>query len=88
MKLLRWILLPPLAIIVIALAIANRHSVTFSLDPFDAQNPAISFDLPLAAMLALGVVACTLWKLKQLLPFGMCARAPIKNEPQTKFLSI
>ncbi|WP_293328934.1 LapA family protein [Parvibaculum sp.] len=55
MKLLRWILLPPLAIIVIALAIANRHSVTFSLDPFDAQNPAISFDLPLAAIILISI---------------------------------
>ena len=60
MKLLRWILLPPLAIIVIALAIANRHSVTFSLDPFDAAQPALAFDVPLAALIlaaiALGIL--------------------------------
>lgn len=60
MKLLRWIILPPVAIFVIALAIANRHGVTFSLDPFDAEKPALAFDVPLAAIvlvsIALGIL--------------------------------
>ena len=55
MKLLRWIILPPVAIIVIALAIANRHGVTFSLDPFDAEKPALAFDVPLAAIILVSI---------------------------------
>lgn len=47
MKLLRWIILPPVIILVMAIAIANRGKVTFSLDPFDQAAPALSFDLPL-----------------------------------------
>lgn len=55
MKLLRWIILPPVAILVIALAIANRHGVTFSLDPFDAEKPALAFDAPLAAIILVSI---------------------------------
>ena len=40
-----------MAILVIALAIANRHSVSFSLDPFNAAQPALAFDVPLAALI-------------------------------------
>lgn len=47
MKLLRWIVLPPIIVLVMAIAVANRGAVTFSLDPFDQAAPALSFDLPL-----------------------------------------
>ncbi|MEW6090920.1 MAG: LapA family protein [Pseudomonadota bacterium] len=47
MKLLRWIVLPPVIVLVMAIAIANRGTVRFSLDPFDQSAPALSFDLPL-----------------------------------------
>jgi len=49
-KILRWIVLPPLALIAIALAVANRHKVTFSFDPFDPLKPALGIDLPLAVI--------------------------------------
>lgn len=37
----------PLAIIVVAIAVANRNSVLLSFDPFNATAPAIAFYVPL-----------------------------------------
>jgi uncharacterized integral membrane protein len=54
------IVLVPLAVIAVLVSIANRHLVTFSLDPFSATAPAWSVTLPLFvllfAALALGVL--------------------------------
>ncbi|MBD0413699.1 DUF1049 domain-containing protein [Oryzicola mucosus] len=45
----------PLAIILIALAVANRASVAFTLDPFNPGNPALTLTLPLFVMLFLAI---------------------------------
>ena len=37
----------PLAIILIALAVANRGPIAFTLDPFHPGNPALTLTLPL-----------------------------------------
>ncbi|MGO4841903.1 DUF1049 domain-containing protein, partial [Rhizobiaceae sp. 2RAB30] len=37
----------PLAIILIALAVANRGAVAFTLDPFNPGNPGLTMHLPL-----------------------------------------
>lgn len=54
------IVLVPLAIVLIALAVANRASVAFTLDPFNPGNPSLTLQLPLFVMLflalALGMV--------------------------------
>lgn len=57
MKLLRWFILPPVALVAITLAIANRHEVTFSLDPFNPTQPALGLTMPLAliVIVALGL---------------------------------
>jgi len=47
LKLLRWIVLPPVIVLAMAIAVANRGPVTFSLDPFDPETPAIGIDVPL-----------------------------------------
>jgi len=51
----------PLALIFVVFAVANRHSVTVSFDPFSSVDPAISVSLPLFALIIviaiLGVVA-------------------------------
>lgn len=51
----------PVAILLITLAVANRHDATLVLDPFRPENPAIALQLPfyayLFAALALGIVA-------------------------------
>ena len=54
------LILVPLAIVIVAFAVANRQVVTVSLDPFSASSPAASLTLPLFALiivlLILGVV--------------------------------
>lgn len=57
MNLLRWIVLPPVTLIVMALAVANRHRVTFSLDPFNPAEPALGLDMPLAAIVLAALFA-------------------------------
>ncbi len=59
-KVLGLVLLIPLAVILIAFAIANRHVVTVYLDPFDG-DPGAGIRLPLFAVMVLcaivGVIA-------------------------------
>jgi uncharacterized integral membrane protein len=54
------VILVPLAILLIALAVANRHSVVVSLDPFNGDAPAAAIALPLYVVafgsIVLGVV--------------------------------
>jgi uncharacterized integral membrane protein len=54
------VILVPLAIVIIAFAVANRQIVTVSLDPFSAERPAASLTLPLfvliIALLIFGVL--------------------------------
>ena len=45
----------PLAIILIALAVANRGPVAFTLDPFHPGNPALTLNLPLFIFLFLAL---------------------------------
>jgi uncharacterized integral membrane protein len=45
------IILVPLAVVFIAFAVANRQSVTVSLDPFSPDRPAGSLTLPLFALI-------------------------------------
>jgi uncharacterized integral membrane protein len=51
----------PLAVILVVFAVANRHMVTVSFDPFNSHDPALSLDLPLFVVIIvvaiLGVVA-------------------------------
>ena len=49
-KIIAAVILVPLAIIIIAFAVANRQIVTVSLDPFSAEHPAASLTLPLFAL--------------------------------------
>ncbi len=59
-KIVAALILVPLAIILTAFAVANRHLVTVSLDPFNANAPSASVTLPLFALvfvlLILGVL--------------------------------
>jgi uncharacterized integral membrane protein len=59
-KIVAALILIPLAIVIIAFAVANRQIVTVSLDPFNSTAPAVSLTLPLFALiivlLILGVI--------------------------------
>ena len=46
-KIVAAVILIPLAIVIAALAVANRQMVTVSLDPFSAERPATTFTSPL-----------------------------------------
>jgi uncharacterized integral membrane protein len=45
----------PLAVILIALAVANRDPVAFTLDPFNPGSPALTMTLPLFIFLFLAL---------------------------------
>ncbi|HEV2623994.1 MAG TPA: lipopolysaccharide assembly protein LapA domain-containing protein [Xanthobacteraceae bacterium] len=49
-KVVAAIILVPLAVVIIAFAVANRQIVTVSLDPFSSEYPAASLTLPLFAL--------------------------------------
>jgi uncharacterized integral membrane protein len=50
-KVVTAIVVVPLAAVIIAFAVANRHAVTVSFDPFSAAAPAYAATLPLFAIL-------------------------------------
>ena len=58
-RILLIVVLLPLAVVLIALAVANRATVPFTLDPFNPGNPALTMSLPLFvlvfASLAVGI---------------------------------
>jgi uncharacterized integral membrane protein len=60
-KFLNAIVWIPLAVILVVFAVANRHLITVSFDPFNSNDPALGITLPLfmviIAVAILGVVA-------------------------------
>lgn len=56
-RILLVVIIVPIAVVLIALAVANRMPVAFTLDPFNPGNPGLTLQLPLFVMLflALGV---------------------------------
>ena len=54
-RVLLVVVLVPLAVILIALAVANRVPVAFTLDPFNPGNPGLTLQLPLFVMLFLAL---------------------------------
>lgn len=49
------VVLVPLAIILVALAVANRETVSFTMDPFNPGNPALTLQAPLFVLLFLAL---------------------------------
>jgi uncharacterized integral membrane protein len=60
-KFLTGLIIIPLGVIFVVFAVANRHFVTVSFDPFNSAEPSVSVSLPLfvliIAVAILGVVA-------------------------------
>ncbi|KAB2863341.1 MAG: hypothetical protein F9K43_19085, partial [Bauldia sp.] len=50
-RLLTVVVFIPLAIVLIALAVANRAPVDFTIDPFNPGNPGLTVSLPLFVLL-------------------------------------
>jgi uncharacterized integral membrane protein len=55
-KIVAALILVPLAIVLIAFAVANRQTVTVSFDPFNASAPAASLALPLFGLLIVTLI--------------------------------
>jgi uncharacterized integral membrane protein len=55
-KIIAALILVPLAVAIVALAVANRHAVTLSLDPISAA-PTLAVTLPLFVVLLLTLLA-------------------------------
>jgi uncharacterized integral membrane protein len=50
-RIVSTLIVVPLAVVIIAFAVANRHSVTVSFDPFSSTSPAYSATLPLFVLI-------------------------------------
>jgi hypothetical protein len=50
-KIIRALVLIPLAIVLVTLAVANRQTVLVSFDPFDPSDPALTAAVPLYALI-------------------------------------
>ena len=46
-RLFQFLVLLPVGIVLVSLAVANRHSVKLALDPFSPEQPALDFSVPL-----------------------------------------
>jgi uncharacterized integral membrane protein len=55
-KIVTALIVVPLAVIIIAFAVANRQAVTVSFDPFTAVSPAYAATLPLFAVIFAGLI--------------------------------
>ena len=60
-KFLTALIVVPLGLLFVVFAVANRHFVTVSFDPFNTRDPSVSLTMPLFAVIIvvaiLGVVA-------------------------------
>jgi uncharacterized integral membrane protein len=55
-KIVTAVIVIPLAIVIVAFAVANRQNVTVSFDPLSAANPAASITLPLFIIIFILVI--------------------------------
>jgi len=55
-KLVFWLVLVPLAIVILMFAVANREIVTVSFDPFSQAQPAASIRMPLFVLIFVLVI--------------------------------
>ncbi|MBV8110346.1 MAG: DUF1049 domain-containing protein [Hyphomicrobiales bacterium] len=81
------LILLPLAIVVISVAVANRHSVVVSFDPFDQAHPALTRALPLyLLMLMLLIGGVVVGGIAAWLRQGKWRRAARRADAQTREL--
>ncbi|HEV7416907.1 LapA family protein [Tianweitania sediminis] len=55
-RILLVVIVVPVAVILIALAVANRAAVPFTLDPFNPGNPALTIQMPFFIYLFLALI--------------------------------
>ena len=57
MRLLKALIVLPIAIVVIAFIVANRHAVVVGFDPIDTTNPAFALEMPMFLLVLICVFA-------------------------------
>ena len=55
-KIFNGLVVLPLAIVFVIFAVANRHMVTVSFDPFNGADPALSLSMPLFVLILLAAI--------------------------------
>lgn len=66
-KIVNLVFLVPIAIVLILLSVANRHLVTFSLDPLNTETPAFAMSLPFFVFIFIALIigaiigSCLTW---------------------------
>lgn len=55
-RLLTVLIIVPVAVILVALAVANRALVPFTLDPFNPGNPALTIQMPFFVYMFLALI--------------------------------
>ncbi|HWK98203.1 MAG TPA: LapA family protein [Pseudolabrys sp.] len=55
-KIVTLVIVVPLAALIIAFAVANRHAVTVAFDPFSTANPAYAATVPLFVLIFILVI--------------------------------
>ena len=55
-KILSTLFVILLGLILVIFAVANRHLVTVSFDPFNSENPAIKFSMPLFLLIIVAAI--------------------------------
>ena len=56
-KIVSVVVLLPLAVLIVTLSVANRHSVMLSLDPFSVEAPAYARSVPLYLIILVSLIA-------------------------------
>lgn len=54
-RIFRWLITFPILLVAGFLLIANRHTIFISLDPFNAEDPALSFQTPLYIVILVAI---------------------------------
>ncbi len=54
-RIVSWAIGAPVAIVLIAFAVANRHWITVSLDPISKENPWLALSMPAFMLLFIGI---------------------------------
>lgn len=54
-RIMSWAIGAPVAIVLIAFAVANRHWITVSLDPISKENPWLALSMPAFMLLFTGI---------------------------------
>lgn len=54
-RIISWMIGAPVAVVLIAFAVANRHWITVSFDPVSRDNPWLAVSMPAFALLFIGI---------------------------------